>query len=181
MEVNPRGQTILSRFLQLYLFLPINLLTKYMAKPSPQSIEETLLAPKPMPVVSVLLKTNSSQVRRKAVVQCSGGSFCVAPPIYYCDSMSCRGHGARSPRGSLIQEAGSFPQHTFSSLPTTFTFHCRDAVWNSNNTCTTSHAMPGAVILDTGITSSCHIPEDSVALARGRTSNVERNLIKIHI
>lgn len=111
----------------------------YVPKLSPQSIEETLLASRPMPVVYLLLKTNSSQVRHKAMVQCSGASFCVAPPIYSCDSMSCRGQGACSPQGSLIQETGSFPQHTPSSLPTTFTFHRRDAVWNSNDTCSTSH------------------------------------------
>lgn len=60
MDVNPRGPIILALFLQPYRFLPINLLTKYMAKLSPQSIEATLLASKPMPVVSLLLKTNSS-------------------------------------------------------------------------------------------------------------------------
>lgn len=37
--------------LQPYLFLPINLSTKCTAKLSPQSVEETLLAPKLMTVV----------------------------------------------------------------------------------------------------------------------------------
>lgn len=52
------------------------------------------------------------------------------------------------PQGSLIQEAGSFLRHPPSSLPTTFTFLCRDVVWNNNDTRTTSHAIIGAVILD---------------------------------
>lgn len=101
-----------------------------------------------MPAGFLLLKTNSSQILHKVMAQCSGGIFPCSPPIYYCDSMSCRDQRGCSPQGCLIQEAGSFPQHTPSSLPTTFTFHCRDAVWNNNNTCTMSHSIIGAVIPD---------------------------------
>lgn len=147
-----RAHSPLVIFFQPYLNLPVKPLTKYTSKLNSQSIIETLLAPRPMPVVPLPLKTNS-QVRHKAVVQCSGGSFCVAPPIYYCGSMSFRGQGGRSPQGSLIQEAGSYPQHAPSSLPMTFTFHCRGAVWNTNDTCTASHSISGAVILDTCVTS----------------------------
>lgn len=63
-------------------------------------------------VVPPIQKAKSSQVRHKATVQCSGGLFRVGRPIHYCDSMSCRDQRARSPRGSLIQEAGYSPQHT---------------------------------------------------------------------
>lgn len=81
----------------------------------------------------------------KGMGQSSEGFFPCSPPIYYCDSMSCGDRRGCSPQGCLIHEAGSSPQHTPSSLPTTFTFHCRDAAWNNNNTCTTSHCTIGAV------------------------------------